>query len=49
LFFGSKQAAVTLADCDRYKDWRLSGGFADAEPMKCESEGRPDEKGDAKR
>src|SRR2546425_438541 len=31
LFFGSKQAAaVTLADADRYKEWRVSGGvFAD--------------------
>jgi integrase len=26
--FGNKQAAaVTLADCDGYRDWRLSGGF----------------------
>ncbi len=32
VFFGAKQAAgVTVADCDRYRDWRLSGGyFADA-------------------
>lgn len=31
-FFGNMQAAaVTLADCDRFRDWRLSGGFfADA-------------------
>jgi integrase len=36
--FGGKQAAtVTLADCDRYRDWRTSGGFfanANAERMK---------------
>lgn len=32
MYFGNKQAAaVSLADCDGYKDWRLSGGFfADA-------------------
>lgn len=31
-FFGNMQAAaVTLADCDRFRDWRVSGGFfADA-------------------
>jgi integrase len=28
MYFGSKQAAaVALADCDRYRDWRTSGGF----------------------
>jgi integrase len=27
-FFEGKQAAtLTLADCDRYRDWRISGGF----------------------
>ncbi len=27
-YFGRMQAAaVTLADCDKYRDWRLSGGF----------------------
>ena len=27
-YFGSKQAAaVSLADCDAYRDWRTSGGF----------------------
>lgn len=27
-YFGNMQAAaVALADCDRYRDWRLSGGF----------------------
>ena len=33
MYFGSKQAAaVALADCDRYRDWRISGGFfADAD------------------
>ncbi len=33
LFFGDKQAAaLTLADCDGYRDWRVSGGlFADAD------------------
>src|SRR2546425_9583925 len=31
LFFGAKQAAaVTLADADRYKEWRLSGGVFSA-------------------
>lgn len=31
-FFGNMQAAaLTLADCDRFRDWRVSGGFfADA-------------------
>jgi integrase len=31
-YFGSKQAAaVSLADCDGYRDWRISGGYrADA-------------------
>lgn len=31
-FFGNMQAAaVTLSDCDRFRDWRVSGGFfADA-------------------
>ena len=28
MYFGDKQAAaLTLADCDRYKEWRVSGGF----------------------
>ena len=28
MYFGSKQAAaVVLGDCDRYKEWRVSGGF----------------------
>lgn len=33
VYFGSKQAAaVSLADCDGYRDWRISGGFfGDAE------------------
>ena len=27
-FFGQSQAAaLTVADCDRYRDWRLAGGF----------------------
>ncbi len=32
MYFGRKQAAtVSLADCDGYRDWRISGGFfADA-------------------
>jgi integrase len=40
-FFGQSQAAaLTVADCDRYRDWRLAGGFiacvspADAEKRK---------------
>lgn len=34
-YFGSKQAAaLTLANCDAYRDWRISGGyFADAEAL----------------
>jgi hypothetical protein len=29
MYFGNKQAAaVALADCDGYRDWRLSGGFS---------------------
>ena len=28
MYFGNKQAAaVALADCDSYRDWRISGGF----------------------
>ena len=36
VFFGAKQAAgVTLAECNLYKEWRLSGGyFADAGEQK---------------
>jgi len=38
LYFGDKQAAaLSLADCDLYRDWRVSGGLfadADAEGMK---------------
>lgn len=32
MYFAAKQAAaLTLADCDKYRDWRISGGFfADA-------------------
>jgi integrase len=31
LYFGDKPAAgLTLADCDTYKDWRLSGGYFEA-------------------
>ena len=32
MYFATKQAAaLTLADCDKYRDWRISGGFfADA-------------------
>jgi integrase len=37
-YFGDKQAAaITLADCDSYRDWRISGGFfagVDADSMK---------------
>lgn len=32
VFFGPMQAAaITLADCDRYRDWRLSGGLFSGE------------------
>ncbi len=38
MFFGNKQAAaLSLADCDLYRDWRVSGGFfagVDAVAMK---------------
>lgn len=28
MYFAAKQAAaLTLADCDKYRDWRISGGF----------------------
>lgn len=37
-YFGNTQAAgLSLADCDRYRDWRLSGGFfanADADEQR---------------
>lgn len=39
LFFGNKQAAaITLAVCDQYRDWRLAGGyFADRKPEPSET------------
>ena len=38
MYFGTKQAAaLTLGDCDKYRDWRISGGYfakADADEQR---------------